>query len=387
MTFKPVSITPTAKEIGSYPIAELSEKRAELVRKGHVVYDFGVGDDPLPIYSEVFETIKNKLPSSSQYPLVRGTPELRRAIANYFKRRFQVELNDNQILPVTGSKEGIYHLPGLFIDKNSERKLVLGPALAYPPYIKGTLAAGGEYIPLQGGPKENYLIELSSVSPDILSKACIIYLNYPHNPTGAGCDLKYYQRQVEVAKKYGILLVSDECYVDLYFGKAPPSLLEVTTSGVLAMHSLSKRSGMTGYRSGFVAGDAEYLDGYARLRNAIGTALPEPIALASIPAWEDDVHVEQRRFAFQAIRDSFRKFFDEIGLEYLKTDATFYMWAKAPNGHSGKSYANLLAEHGIFVAPADYFGPGSPEWFRVSLVLPIKECEKAYAIWRKIITS
>lgn len=380
----PVTISKTAKEIGHYPIAELLEKKVELQKKGIRIFDFGAGDDGLPIDTVISGALKTKLSDTSKYPLVRGTEDLRSAIINYLNRRFSIDLDLDQILPVTGSKEGIYHLPALVIDHESARRKVLGPALAYPPYIKGTQAVNGEYVPLQGGKDQNYLIELSAVDPKILSTTALVYLNYPHNPTGAGCDLEYLKRQVDVAKEYGILLVSDECYADIYFGSPPPSILEVTTSNVLAFHSLSKRSGMTGYRSGFVAGDSAFINGYARLRNAIGTALPAPIDIASIAAWSDDRHVEQRRLVFSAIRERFLQFLNEIELEYLDTDASFYVWAKAPSGETGKSYAEKLRAKGIFVAPADYFGPGSPEWFRISLVLTIKECEEAFSVWREV---
>lgn len=380
-----IAVTDTAREIGHYPIAELLEKKVELVNQGLTVFDFGPGDDPLPIDPKILEAFKAGLPNTSSYPLVRGTKELRESIARYLKRRFQATVELNEILPVTGSKEGIYHLPGLLIDKHSTRRKVLGPALFYPPYLKGTLAVDGEYVPLHGGPKEDYLIELADVPKATLEQTAIAYLNYPHNPTGAGCSLDYLKRQVEVAHQYGFLLVSDECYVDLYFGEsAPPSILEITKEGVMAFHSLSKRSGMTGFRSGFAAGDAALIDGYARLRNSIGTAMPQPIMVASIAAWDDDQHVEQRREIFRAIRSRFLSFLTEIGIEYLETEASFYLWAKAPNGMSAKNYCDALRARGIFVSPSDFFGEGSPEWFRISLVLPVETCEQAFVIWKEV---
>lgn len=379
-----IQIAPSAKIIGHYPIAEFLERKVELVRQGVTVYDFGPGDDPIPLAKVITDALRNGLSDQSAYPLVRGTVELRESISQYLKRRFSVSVEHKEILPVTGSKEGIYHLPSLLIDHTCPRRKVLGPALAYPPYVKGTIAVNAEYVPLQGGPEQEYLIELSEVPASTLNSAALVYLNYPHNPTGAGCSLDYLRRQVEVAHKFGILLVSDECYADIYFGEKPPSILEVTKDGVLAFHSLSKRSGLTGFRSGFVAGDAQIIDSYARVRNSIGTAPPEPIMLASVAAWNDDAHVQERRELLVPIRTRCLEFFDELGLEYLKTDATFYLWAKAPNGRNGREYADSLREKGIFVSPAEFFGEGSDEWFRVSLVLPVEECEKAFELWRSV---
>ena len=383
-TNRTISPCPSAVEIGSYPIAEFMERKHELLKAGNTVYDFGPGDDTLPVPEIVLQAVREHLSSESRYPLVRGFAELRSAIASYLDRRFQVSVSEKAIIPVTGSKEGIYHLPALLIDAHSTRRKVLGPALAYPPYIKGTLAVNGEYVPIQGGADEEYLLELGELPPALLNDAAIVYLNYPHNPTGSGCTLDYLKRQAEIAAQYGILLVSDECYADIFFDSPPPSILQVAQEGVLAFHSLSKRSGLTGYRSGFVAGDSKLVDAYARMRNSIGTAPPEMIMHASVAAWNDDHHVQSRREALRPIRERFIAFFNELGLEYLKTDATFYLWAKAPEGHSGMSYAQSLREKGIFISPSSFFGSGSDEWFRVSLVLSLQDCENAFQIWRTV---
>jgi len=383
----PTTISSTAKEIGDYPLSELMETKANLLKQGKPLFDLGAGDDSLPIYPEIINALKENLPPTSQYPLVRGTPALRESVANYLFRRFSVRLADDQIIPVSGSKEGLYHLPSLVIDLNSHRRYVLGPSLAYPPYVKGTLAAGGKYLPIQAGPEQGYLIELADMSEEILDQTAIVFINYPHNPTGASCTLEYLARQLKTAQKYGILLVSDECYADLYFGDPPPTILELSSTGVLAVHSLSKRSGMTGYRSGFIAGDRHFIDGYARLRNAIGTALSEPIALASVVAWSDDDHARLRREHFSLLRARFLEFLAEVKLEVLETDATFYLWVKAPAPHTGKSYAALLARYGILVAPGDFFGEGALEWFRLSLILDLEQCEQAFDVWRKAVTQ
>ncbi|MCB0320689.1 MAG: aminotransferase class I/II-fold pyridoxal phosphate-dependent enzyme [Bdellovibrionales bacterium] len=382
---EPTTICESAKIIGSYPIAEIAEKKAALAKSGIRTFDFGPGDDPLPIDSLVFTALREKLPVTSAYPSAKGTATLRDSIAGYVQRRFQVALDDAEIIPITGSKEGIYHLPALFIDAHTKRRTVVGPALYYPPYIKGTQAVNGEYLAVQGGVQENYLLELGDLPPSVLNNVAIAYLNFPHNPTGATCTLDYYRRQIEVAHKFGFVIVSDECYADIYFGEtAPPSALEVTTDRVLAFHSLSKRSGLTGFRSGFVAGDRNFVQGYAKLRNAIGTAPPEPIMIASTAAWNDDQHVVQRRLVFEGIRKYFTEFFTELGIEFLATNATFYLWAKAPGKLSGKEYAEKLQSRGIFVSPADFFGEGSRDWFRVSLVLPIEESRAAFEVWKDV---
>ncbi len=379
-----ISFAQRALSAGYYPIAELGKKKQELLDNKIPVFDFGPGDDNLPIAPVILDALRSALPSSSHYPVVQGTLEFREAVRRYLKRRFGAELEDNQVIPVTGSKEAIHHLPSLFIEPGSAKNLVIGPILAYPPYFKGAEMTGGEYYPVEGGPEQDYLIELEELPEEVLSRAAIVYLNYPHNPTGAACDKEYFARQLETAEKHSIVVVSDECYADIYFGSPPPSILELTSRNVLAFHSLSKRSGMTGFRSGFVAGDPVIIEKYRKLRNALGTATPEPILIASIAAWDDDAHVEERRRFFGELRESCLQFFDSLGLEYYRSDASFYLWIKAPEGLSAIQYTDALMARGVITSPSHFFGDTAPEWFRVSLVLSPEECSKAFKVWKEV---
>ena len=171
------------------------------------------------------------------------------------------------------------------------------------------------------------------------------------------------------------MAVSDECYADVYFGDPPHSLLEVAGENVLAVHSCSKRSGMTGYRSGFVAGDRDLVAVLRGLRSHPGVASPEFVTAAATAAWSDDAHAAERREIFRAKRDRFAAFLAEHGLEAGPAEATLYLWVKVPAGHSSSSYALRLLEGGIVVAPGTAFGAGEG-YVRVALVPTLEECER-----------
>ncbi len=184
-----------------------------------------------------------------------------------------------------------------------------------------------------------------------------------------------------------ILLFSDECYNDIYSGEPPPSVLEVTKERVLAFCSLSKRSGMTGYRSAMMAGDPELIAALKKLRPSIGVATQSFVQDAATAAWGDDAHVEERRRIFGEKRTLFTEFFDRVGLEYLPTDASFYLWVAVPEAFGGddEAYALRLMEEGIVVAPGRAFGAGGEGYIRVALVPGIGECRRAISLWERLI--
>jgi LL-diaminopimelate aminotransferase len=178
-----------------------------------------------------------------------------------------------------------------------------------------------------------------------------------------------------------VLLFSDECYNDIYSGEPPPSILEVTRERTLAFCSLSKRSGMTGYRSAMMAGDPELISALAKLRPSVGVATQSFVQDAATASWSDDAHVEKRRRTFGEKRDLFTRFFERAGLDYLHTDASFYLWVVVPDGDD-EAYALRLMEEGIVVAPGSSFGPGGEGYVRVALVPDLEQCQRAIDRWK-----
>jgi succinyldiaminopimelate transaminase len=373
---------------------ELNRIKQSLKEKGIKIYDFGTGDPKEPTPQFIREAIKNAIPEISQYPTVSGRKDLRDAISNYLKRRFNVEVNpDTQVIPSNGSKEAIFHFPLVFIDPSEKKKNVIFGTPAYPVYERGTLFANGEIYPVKLKEEDNFLLRLDKLPSEVLEKTKIVWINYPHNPTGAIADKSYLQDVYHICNEYNIILCSDECYIDLYFEEKdkPVSILEIGSENVVAFHSLSKRSGMTGYRSGFVAGDEKIIQKYKKYRTSFGVATPDFIQQGAKVAWEDDLHVIERNSIFKQKRDIFIQFFNKIGLKYLYPKATFYFWIKTPDSVPAIEYVKKLLEYGIIVSTGENFCAGveikeekcESQYFRIALVPTIEECKEAIKVWER----
>ncbi|WP_457643984.1 succinyldiaminopimelate transaminase [Persephonella sp.] len=381
------------RQLKPYPMEELNRIKASLKERGIKIYDFGTGDPKEPTDQKIRKALIDAVPEVSQYPSVAGRAELRNAISEWFKNRFGVELDpDTQIIPSNGSKEAIFHFPLVFIDTDQpEKNKVIFGTPGYPVYERGTLYAGGMPVPVPLREEDGFLLRLDKLDKSLLQETKIVWLNYPHNPTGATASLQYFQDTLGICREYGIILCSDECYTELYFDEKPPSALQAGIEGVVVFHSLSKRSGLTGYRTGFVAGDPQIISEYRKGRASFGVATPDFIQKAAEVAWSDEEHVEKRREIFRRKRDIFLEFFDKIGLEYLYPQATFYFWIKAPEGMSGEEYAKHLLQYGIVVSPGVNFCAGieimenrcSSDYFRIALVPTVEECMEAVRVWEK----
>jgi acetylornithine aminotransferase len=345
------------------------------------VFDFGVGDPVEPTPGFIREALVRALAPRSQYPTVAGQAALRESAAGYLRRRFGVVVDpDTQVLHTSGSKEAIFSLPLALLGPASARRVVVLPDLGYAVYAHGTRFAGGECHEVPLTPGNRFLLEPDDVPVDVLARCAVFWVSYPHNPTGAVADRAYYERVVAASRRHGFVVASDECYVDIHFGRLPPSVLEVATDRVIAFHSCSKRSGMTGYRSGFMAGDAEVIAALTRLRPSLGTASPDFIQHAAAAAWAEDTHVEERRQLFARKREKLLAHLARKGLQAPWSEGTFYLWVRAPDGFTGQSYAEHLLEEGIVVSPGTSFGAGA-DFIRIALVPSLDEIDAALDRW------
>jgi succinyldiaminopimelate transaminase len=363
---------------GAYPLLRLDERRKALEEKGTELFDFGTGDPRGPTDEKIRQALIDGVPKSSRYPSTSGKRELREAFCNWMERRHGVTLDpQSEVLPATGSKEAIFHAPLAFLHHSHERRGVAYGTPGYPVYERGTLFAGGEASPVRLRGEDGFLLSPDAVDPN---RTRILWINYPHNPTGATASYEHLEEVASFCREHDMLLFSDECYNDIYSGEPPPSILEVTRERTLAFCSLSKRSGMTGYRSAMMAGDPELISALAKLRPSIGVATQAFVQDAATAAWSDDAHVEKRRQVFGEKRALFTRFFERAGLDYLRTDASFYLWVVAPDGDD-EAYAMRLMEEGIVVAPGSSFGPGGEGYVRVALVPSVQQCLRAIDRW------
>ncbi|HZV02317.1 MAG TPA: succinyldiaminopimelate transaminase [Planctomycetota bacterium] len=373
--------SPVLDALEEYPIVRIENEKAKLKAAGKTVYDFGTGDPIEPTPPFIREALARSIPEISQYPTVKGIPELRKAAAGYMKRRFGVELDpETEILPTGGSKEAIFLLPLAFLDSRSTRNVVVSPVPGYTLYERGTRFAGGEPYEVALAKENAFAIEPDSLPLPIAARTAIFWTNYPHNPSGALEPRGYNERLAKWAREKDVLVCSDECYVDIWASERPRSLLELGKENVLAFHSCSKRSGMTGYRSGFVAGDKRAIAALAKFRPNVGVASPVWTQKAAAAAWADDAHAEARRKVFNEKRAVVTAFLRDAGLELEGGDATFFLWVRVPG--NDEDYARRLLEHGIVTIPGSYFGKGGAGFIRLALVPDVETCKKAVAAWK-----
>jgi succinyldiaminopimelate transaminase len=374
-------LNPRLAAVPAYPQVRLDAARKKAVAAGRTLFDMGVGDPLEPTPSFIRQALLDHVPATSQYPSSFGSEELRKTIASYLQRVFGVTVDaDKEVIVSAGSKEAIFHAPLALLDPGSDRRGVVFGDPGYPIYDAGTRLAGGEPIPVRLTAANGYLLDPEALPADVVARTRLLWINYPHNPTGVVADRTYLERVARFAERNDIVLCADECYVELAGGRRAPSMLEITRTNVLVFHSLSKRSGMTGYRSGFVAGDPALIASYRRLRPLTGTGSPDFVQKAAVAAWSDDAHVAERRRIFEAKRAVFRRFFAEAGIEAVG-DGALYLWIEAPGGDSD-AYAERLVDAGVVVASGTFFGAGQG-YVRVALVPTLGECEAAVAAWRK----
>jgi acetylornithine aminotransferase len=350
----------------TYPFVRLEEARARLRAAGVELLDFGTGEPREETPEFIRRALVDALTPISTYPNPTGLPELRAAIAGWVARRFGASLDaDTEVIPTLGSKEAIYGLANVL-----DGDFVAVPTPSYPVYERGALFAGKRVIELPLTESNGWLPDLTGVDWD---RVALLWLNYPNNPTGATAPLEFYEGAAALARRHDFVLASDEAYSEIYFGEPPVSALQVSDrANVLAFNTLSKRSSMPGYRSGFVAGDPRLIAALKRYRPNVGVAPQEFIQRAAIAAWGDEAHVDEVRERYRAKRDAM---LDALPLRNAGGDASFFLWLEGDD-----SLAERLLESGVVLAPGSFFG--SPGYVRLALVPPLETCERGASIIR-----
>jgi len=378
-----VHLSPRLREVEPYPFEALDRRKAEALEAGRTIVDFGVGDPREETPAIVRDALIDAIGPISSYPRAAGLPPLRRAIAAWVQQRYDVALDpDTQILPTLGSKELVFSLAQAVLDPAAGRDLVLTTAPGYPITERGARYAGGEVVRLPLTEANGFLPDLDAMPEDTWRRAAILWVNYPNNPTGAVAPLSFYREAAERCRAHDVLLASDEAYSELWFGDAPPAgALQVgDATNVVVLQTLSKRSSMTGYRSGFAAGDPDLIGSLLRLRPAVGVTPQEFVQRASIVAWGDERHVEENRARYAAKRAVFLELFARHGLRVAGSEATFYLWVAVPEGRTSLDWVvDLLERSGVVVAPGSFFGPEGEGYVRVAMVPTLAECERAAA--------
>jgi acetylornithine aminotransferase len=382
-----MQLSPVLTATGTYPFVRLDEAKRRLAEQGVELIDFGKGDpreetDPL-----IRRALADGIEPLMGYPLAEGLPELRAAAAAWCRRRFAVELDpDTEVIPTYGSKEAIFHLAQVVLDSESEKRLVLATEPGYPVYERGALFAGADVMQLPLLEENGFLPDLDGVTDETWARTAIVWINYPNNPTAAVAPLAFLERLATLATEHDFLVAADEAYTELWFDAPPHSALEVRDrSRIAVFQTLSKRSSMTGYRSGFVAASPELIAALKQYRPSVGTAPQEFVQRASVVAWNDEEHVERTREIYRRKRDVLLPALARAGVRVAGSEATMYLWLEVPAGESSEALAGRLLEHGLIVSPGTFFGPSGEGYWRLALVPTLAECERAAEILEAVL--
>ncbi len=363
------------KKLPPYLFKEIDRLKSEIQAKGVDVINVSIGDPDRPTPKSVIQAGQKAMadPANHKYPSYVGLPSFREAVATWFKKRFTVSLDpSSQVMALVGSKEGIFHLPLAFVNQGD---VVLCPDPAYPVYAAGTIFAGGEVYHMPLLAENGFFPDFSTIPAEVVKKAKLMWLNYPNNPTSAEATVEQFQTAVDFALANNIIICHDAAYTDMTFdGLKAPSFLE--TPGAmecsLETHSFSKPFQMTGWRIAMAVGNAELVSGLGEVKSNADSGTFQAIQMAAVRALEIP-HEEQQAGleVYRLRREVVVKGLKKLGIEVWPTRATFYVWAKNPDGLTSKDWASrLLSEAGIVVTPGNGFGQAGEGWFRISLSQP-----------------
>jgi succinyldiaminopimelate transaminase len=394
------AINPLILQLASYSLLKSEERKKKVLQKNLEIFDFGLGDPVEPTPAFLVEVAKNSIPFISQYPSSQGSVELRTACAKWAERSFNTPLNpSSQIISSNGSKEAIFHAPQILVSSASKKRIIVHPDPGFPVYKSASLLCGAVEYQVTLKPENNYIFNPADIPTDIVSQIAAVWISYPHNPTGAVASRAQLEAIYKWCLKNNIVCLSDECYIQMYFeGSEPPiSMLEISKDvlkkesyeNLLVFFSLSKRSGMTEYRSGFVAGDESLIGLYAKFRPHVGLGTPTFIQKVAAAAWNEDTHVKERNKIFYEKRKILDKFLSSFGFEFISTTATFYAWIKVPKHfNSSDAYVDALAENtGIIATSGTALGESCEGWFRLALVPSPEKLATALKKWEQWIQA
>src|SRR3954454_5199964 len=380
-------LSPALRETGTYPFVKLDEAKRRLHDEGVALIDFGKGDPREPTDLLIRQALVDGITEISSYPLAAGLPELRAAVARWCERRFGVHLDPaTEIVPTYGSKEAIFLLAQMIVDRDSARRIVVTTEPGYPVPERGAAFAGADVLQLPLLEENGFLPDIDAVDADTWAQTAILWLNYPNNPTGAVAPLEWLAHAAELSREHDFLLASDEAYTELWFDEPPHSALEVRELGnVCVFNTLSKRSSMTGYRSGFVAADEDVIAALKQFRPSVGTAPQEFVQRASVVAWDDEDHVEETRAAYRRKREILLPVLERKGIRVAGGAATMYLWLETPAGETSEELAARLLEQGLVVSPGSFFGAAGDGYWRLALVPTEEECRRAAEILEQVL--
>ena len=372
-------------QLPPYLFAELERKVSERRKAGVDVISLGIGDPDLPSPDILVEEARRRIgdPATHQYPSNRGLEAFRQAVADFYLRRFGVELDpDREVLPLLGGKEGVAHVCFAMLDPG---EVCLAADPGYPVYTSGTLLAGAtpHLMPLTAG--NGFLPDLDDLGRDVTDRANLLFCNYPNNPTGAVIEDDFFTRLAAFGVERGVPVVHDNAYSEITFdGYVAPSFLAApgARDAGIEMFSWSKAYNMTGWRVGAAVGNADMIAALLKLKTNVDSGQFDAIQLAAarILGPEGDAHVEHMREVYRRRRDLVIEALAAAGLEVAPPRGTIYIWAPVPDGHTSVSFAELVLEQAdVVVSPGSAYGPNGEGYVRLSLTVADDRLREAVA--------
>lgn len=368
----PFEFASRIKHLPPYLFASIDEMKQKAIEKGVDLIDLSIGDPDIPTPSNVVEAMKKAVenPVNHRYPSYEGMPLYREAVARWYKKRFNVKLDpQTEVLSLIGSKEGIGHIPLAFVNPGDT---VLVPSPGYPVYSVGTLFAGGESYMMPLKEENDFLPDLGAIPKKVFIKAKLIFINYPNNPTSVVASWRFHKEVIEIATRYNIIVCHDASYSEIYYDdKRPLSFMQIPRSKDVGIefHSLSKTYNMTGWRIGFAVGNREVLAGLGKVKTNLDSGVFKAIQEAAIVALDmDNDTLSGIRKTYQKRRDILYSGLKKLGMQLIKPEATFYIWAKVPSHFDSMGLVtHILNKAGVLVTPGNGFGEAGEGYVRFAL--------------------
>jgi LL-diaminopimelate aminotransferase len=367
-----------------YLFAEIERKIAEKKKQGVDVISLGIGDPDTPTPEHIVKEMQRQVaePDNHQYPTNRGTDDFRQAVAEFYMKRFGVELDpETEVFPLLGAKEAIAHICFNFLDQGD---ICLSADPGYPVYTSGPILAGGEPYPMPLVPGMGFKPDLAAIPSEVLKRAKMLFCNYPNNPTGAvleeGDD--FFQRLVEFGEANDIAIIHDNAYSEITFdGYVAPSYLETPGSkeAGIEFYSLSKTYNMTGWRIGAVVGNADIIAKYWTLKSNMDSGMFGALQrTAAYALTESQDCVKVMCDIYQRRRDLVVDALSDIGIDVTPPRGTIYIWIKVPDGYTSSSFADMVLDKcGVVVPPGSGYGPSGEGFVRISLTAPDERIKEA----------
>ena len=356
-----------------YPYERLDALKlvADALPGGVVDCSIGTPCDPVP--DVVAAAAAAAATQSMGYPPSAGTVALHEAAAAWMARRLGVDVSPANLAACVGTKEMVVSLPHFLALRDPTRDTVLYPAVAYPSYEMGATLAGKRGVPvaLDG----DWHLDLDAISATDAERALVLWINEPGNPSSSVADAAYLERVAEWGRTHGVIVASDECYVE--FAPNPATILGAGVDGVLAVHSLSKRSNLAGMRIGFYAGDPSIVDFLVETRKHAGFMVPTPAQAAAVAALCDDAHVAVQWKRYEERRALVIERLAAVGVHHVGGAMLFYLWLRDDAGAGGWAMADRFARAGLLVSPGDLYGDAGAAYARLALVQPPERLEPA----------